>query len=152
MFIGGCAGSTGGSIKVVRHLLVGKNLRRELAQTLSPEVVHPVRLNSVAVPDGTLRAVLAFVLLYVGAWAVGSSILAIDAAATGIHLGALDIFGAAATTLGGVGPSFGETLGPMGSFADLGDTSKLTLIGLMWIGRLEIVPVAVLLTRHYWRI
>jgi trk system potassium uptake protein TrkH len=56
-----------------------------------------------------------------------------------------------ATALGNVGPAFGIT-GPFGSFAPLGDASKVTLIGLMWLGRLEIIPVVVLVTRHYWRL
>ncbi len=151
MFVGGSAGSTGGSIKVVRHLLLGKALRREINQTLSPEVVLPIRLNGSPVDERTVRAVAAFVLLYVGIWAVGASIIAIDSAISGVGVGTLGALGAAATTLGNVGPGFGIA-GPYGSFADYGAVSKLTMIGLMWIGRLEIIPVVVLLTRHYWRL
>ncbi|HXG77637.1 MAG TPA: TrkH family potassium uptake protein [Gaiellaceae bacterium] len=151
MFVGGSAGSTGGSIKVVRHLLLGKVLRRELDQTVSPEVVLPIRLNGAPVDERTLRAVAAFILLYVGIWAVGSAVLAIDSALTGAGLGTLDALATSATALGNVGPGLGVT-GPMGTFAGLGEVSKLTLIGLMWAGRLEIVPVVVLLTRHYWRL
>ena len=151
MFVGGSAGSTGGSIKVVRHLLLGKTLRREIDQTLSPEVVMPIRLNGAPVDERTLRAISAFILLYVGAWAVGASVIAIDSAITGAGLGTLDSLATAATALGNVGPAFGPA-GPFGSFAGVGDVSKITMIGLMWIGRLEIVPVVVLLTRHYWRL
>ncbi|MBM2823231.1 MAG: cation transporter [Thermoleophilia bacterium] len=151
MFVGGSAGSTGGSIKVVRHLLLGKVLRREIDQTLSPEVVMPIRLNGAPVDERTVRAIAAFILLYIGFWAIGASVIAIDSAITGAGLGTLDALAASATTLGNIGPAFG-TAGPMGSFAELGDVSKLTMIGLMWAGRLEIVPVAVLLTRHYWRL
>jgi trk system potassium uptake protein len=151
MFVGGSAGSTGGSIKVVRHLLLGKVLRRELDQTLSPEVVMPIRLNGAAVDERTLRAIAAFVLLYVGAWAVGAAVIAIDVAFTGVELNALDTLSLSATALGNVGPAFGIA-GPTGSVASLGDASKITMIGLMWIGRLEIFPVVVLLTRHYWRL
>ena len=151
MFVGGSAGSTGGSIKVVRHLLLGKVLRREIDQTVSPEVVMPIRLNGSPVDERTLRAVAAFILLYVGIWAVGASAIAIDSAITSAGLGTLDSLAASATALGNIGPGFGVT-GPMGSFAPLGDVSKITMIGLMWAGRLEIVPVVVLLTRHYWRL
>jgi trk/ktr system potassium uptake protein len=151
MFVGASAGSTGGSIKVVRHLLTGKVLRRELDQTVSPEVVMPIRLNGAPVDERTLRAVVAFVLLYVGAWVIGTGVIAIDSAVTGAGLGTLDAIGAAASALGNIGPGFGS-VGPMGSYAGLGDASKLTLIGLMWAGRLEIIPVVVLLTRHYWRL
>lgn len=151
MFVGGSAGSTGGSIKVVRHLLLGKVLRREVDQTLSPELVMPIRLNGSPVDERTVRAVASFILLYVGLWAVGSAIIAIDSAITGAGLGVLDALGTSATAIGNIGPGFGIT-GPMGSFAPLGDVSKITLIGLMWAGRLEILPVVVLLTRHYWRL
>ncbi len=151
MFLGASVGSASGSIKVVRHLLLGKVLRRELDQTVSPELVMPIRLNGSPVDERTLRAVATFILLYVGAWAVGGAVIAVDSAFVGAGLGPLDALAAAATTLGNNGPGFGIT-GPMGSFAPLGDLSKITMIGLMWLGRLEIVPVVVLLTRHYWRL
>jgi trk system potassium uptake protein TrkH len=151
MFVGGSAGSTSGSIKVIRHLLLGKILRRELSQTVSPEVVMPIRLNGASIDERTLRALATFVLLYIGAWAVGGGIIAIDSAIVGAGLGPLDSIGASATALGNVGPGFGIT-GPFGSFAPLGDVSKVTITALMFLGRLEIVPVVVLLTRHYWRL
>ena len=151
MFVGGSAGSTTGSIKVVRHLLVGKILRRELDQTVSPEVVMPIRLNRTPVDERTLRAIAAFILLYVGFWVVGASVIAIDSAIGDVPLGALDTLAVSATALGNGGPGFGIT-GPMASFAPLGDVSKVTMILLMWVGRLEIIPVVVLLTRHYWRL
>ena len=151
MFVGGSAGSTSGSIKVIRHLLLAKILRRELSQTVSPEVVMPIRLNSAPVDERTLRAIAAFILLYVGAWAVGAGIIAIDSAIVDAGLGPLDSIAASATAIGNVGPGFGVT-GPFGSFAPLGDVSKLTMIALMYLGRLEIIPVVVLLTRHYWRL
>ena len=151
MFVGGSAGSAGGSIKVVRHLLLAKILRRDLDQTLSPEFVSPIRLNGTSVDERTVRAVAAFILLYVGIWVVGATIIAVDSALSGVALGTLDSLATSATALGNVGPAFGN-VGPFGSYADLGDVSKLTMIGLMWLGRLEIVPVVVIATRHYWRL
>jgi trk system potassium uptake protein len=151
MFAGGSAGSTAGSIKIIRHLLIAKILRRELSQTVTPEVVLPIRLNGAVVDERTLRAVAAFVLLYIGAWAVGGGIIAIDSAIIGAGLGPLDSIGASASAISNFGPAFGVS-GPHGSFAPLGDASKLTMILLMFMGRLEIVPVVVLLSRHYWRL
>ena len=151
MFVGGSAGSTGGGIKVVRHLLVGKVLRREIDQTLSPESVTPVRLNNAPVDERTLRAIAAFILLYVGLWAVGAAVIAVDIAFTGLSVPGIDPLAISATSIGNIGPAFGVT-GPMGSYAPLGDVSKITMIALMWAGRLEIIPVVVLLTRHYWRL
>lgn len=150
MFVGGSAGSTGGAIKVVRHLLLGKVLRRELRQTLHPEVVMPIRLNGVVVDERTLRGITAFILLYVGLFVVGAGLIAVDAAFQGPDVSAYDAIAAAATTLGNVGPGLGLA-GPMGSFEPFSDFSTIVMTALMWLGRLEIVPVVVLLTRGYWR-
>ena len=151
MFIGGSAGSTGGSIKVVRHLLLGKVLRRELRQTVHPELVAPIRFNGAVVDERTLRAIIAFVFLYVGIWVVGTGIVAVDAAIQGPSLSAFEAIAATATTLGNVGPGVGAQ-GPMGSFAGFSDVSTVTLTVLMWLGRLEVIPVLVLATRNYWRV
>jgi trk system potassium uptake protein TrkH len=150
MFVGGSAGSTSGSIKVVRHLLIGKALRREVRQTLHPELVLPVRLNGVVVAERTIRALTSFVLLYVGIFVLGTALVAIDASIQGPDLNVLDTIGVAATTLGNVGPAFGIA-GPMGSFAPFSDFSTIVLTGLMWLGRLEVIPILVLFSRSYWR-
>ena len=150
MFIGGSAGSTTGSVKVVRHLLVGKLLRREIDQTLHPEIVLPVRLNRRVVEERTLRAVSSFVLLYIGIFVVGASVLAIDAARTGLDLSVLDAISVSASMLSNVGPAFGIG-GPLGSFEPFSDFSTVVMTGLMWLGRLEIIPIIVLLSPHYWR-
>ena len=150
MFVGGSAGSTSGSVKVVRHLLLGKILRREIDQTLHPEIVLPVRLNRRVVDERTLRAVSSFILLYVGIFIVGAAALAIDAARTGLELSPFDAVSVSASMLANVGPAFGVG-GPLGSFEPFSDFSTLLMTGLMWLGRLEIVPIIVLVSRHYWR-
>ena len=150
MFIGGCAGSTSGSVKVARHLLMGRILRREVDLTLHPEVVSVIRSNRTQVNEKTLRAISAFVLLYIGVFIIGVAVLAIDASATGLDLSVIEAVAAAATTLGNVGPGFGFA-GPLGTFEPFGDASKGAMIGLMWMGRLELIPVLVLFSRHYWR-
>jgi trk system potassium uptake protein TrkH len=150
MFIGACAGSTSGSVKVVRHLLVGRILRRELDQTVHPELISPLRLNRLVVDERTLRSVIAFVLLYVGIFAVGALVLMVDAEASNFDLTPFEAIAASAAMIGNVGPAFGFA-GPMGSYAEFGDTSKGVMILLMWLGRLEIIPVIVLLTKGYWR-
>jgi trk system potassium uptake protein TrkH len=150
MFFGASAGSTTGSVKVVRHVLIGRILRRELVQTVHPELVVPIRLNRVIVDERTLRAVVVFVLLYVGCFALGALLLVADASRVGLDLTAFDAIAAAATTLSNCGPGFGFA-GPFGNFDPFSDVSKGLMIVLMWLGRLEIIPVAVLLTRSYWR-
>lgn len=150
MFIGASAGSTGGSIKVVRHLLLFRIARREIEQTVHREAVVPVRLSGAVVDERALRSVATFVLLYLLTFAIGSMLLVIDAQRVDLGLSAFEAIGAAAATLGNVGPSFGFS-GPFGSYEPFSDFSTGVLIGLMWLGRLEILPVAVLLTRSYWR-
>lgn len=151
MFVGASAGSPTGSVKIVRHLLVGRMLRRELRQTIHPELVMPIRLNGQPVDERTLRAVLAFVLLYIGIFIIGAALLAIDARFSDIEIGLTEAIAASAGTLGNVGPGLGFA-GPMGSYAPFSDFSKIVMALLMWIGRLEVLPVLVLLTRGYWRV
>ncbi len=150
MFVGGSAGSTAGSVKVVRHVLLGKILRRELDQTVHPEVMSSVRLNRRVVDERTLRAVSSFILLYIGIFVVGAALLAMDAARVGLDLRVLDAVGVSAAMLGNIGPSFGLA-GPLGSLEPFSDISTAIMIALMWLGRLEVIPIVVLLTRHYWR-
>jgi len=150
MFVGGAAGSTTGSVKVMRHLLVGRMLRRELTQTLRPEVVMPIRLSGIVVDERTLRAIVSFVLLYVGLFVVGAGVIAVDAAVQGPDVLPIDAISAAAATLGNVGPAAGPA-GPLDSYAPFSDVSSATMIALMWLGRLEVLPIIVLLTRSYWR-
>ncbi len=150
MFVGATAGSTGGSIKVLRHLLMGKLLRREIEQAVHREAVIPIRLSGAAVNERMLRSVAGYIVLYVAILAIGSIALVIESRRGGIDVQAFEAIGAAAAALGNVGPAFGFA-GPLGSYAPFSDVSKGILIALMWLGRLEILPVLVLLTRTYWR-
>jgi trk system potassium uptake protein TrkH len=150
MFVGASAGSTGGSIKVVRHLLIAKILRRELEQTVHREAIVPIRLSGTVVDERALRSVVAFVVLYLGIFALGAVGLVVDARRTDVGIAAFEAIGAAAACLGNVGPAFGFA-GPFGSYEPLSNLSTGILTALMWLGRVEIIPVAVLLTRSYWR-
>ena len=99
----------------------------------------------------TLRAATAFILLYVGIFVAGAGVIALDAAFQGPDLTPIDAIAAAATTLGNVGPGLGVA-GPIGSFQEFSDVSTVTMTILMWLGRLEVIPVLVLATRRYWRV
>ena len=140
MFIGGSAGSTGGGVKVVRWLVVLKTIRRELFTTARPDVVQPVRLGGSVVDEDAIRGILVFTMLYVLLFGLASVFLALDTARIGIQLTTLEAVSASLATLGNIGPGFGR-LGPFGSYLFFSDASKLLMIFLMWIGRLEIVPV-----------
>jgi trk system potassium uptake protein TrkH len=150
MFVGGSAGSTGGAIKIVRWLVIVKSIRRELFTTVHPEAVRPIRLAGRPLDDRTLRGIYVFTLLYLVLFLLGTLVLAIDGARSGANLPVLEAMTACAATLGNIGPGLGG-VGPMNNYLAFSPVSKLVMIGLMWIGRLEIFPVLVLLTRSYWQ-
>jgi trk system potassium uptake protein TrkH len=140
MFIGGSAGSTGGGVKVVRWLVVLKAIRRELFTTARPDVVQPVRLGGSVVDEGAIRGIMVFTMLYVLLLGVSAVFFSLDTARIGIQLTTLEAVSASLATLGNIGPGFGR-LGPFGGYLFFSDASKLLMIFLMWLGRLEIVPV-----------
>lgn len=150
MFFGGCAGSTGGSIKIVRALIVFKFLLRELRRTIHPQAVLPLRLGRRVIAEGAISGIVGFAVLYVTTFALGSVLLLLDAQRAGLPLSVLEGISAAASTLGNVGPAFGLA-GPMASYAAFPASSKAVMIFLMWAGRLELFPVFVLLMRGYWK-
>jgi trk system potassium uptake protein TrkH len=144
------AGSTCGSIKLVRHVVIAKMLGREIRHTVHPELISPLRLNGAVVDERTLRAIIVFVFLYLGVCAFGAVAILIDSSLRGVPLTAFQALADSATTLGGVGPGLGFA-GPMGSFEPFSDVAKLVLTAEMYSGRLEIVPVLVLFARSFWR-
>jgi trk system potassium uptake protein TrkH len=150
MFLGGCAGSTGGGIKIIRWVVTLKAVKRELVTTSHPEEVQPIRLGRQVIDEGAVRGVLAFTILYVALFGVGTLLIALDGARVGLSMTTLEALSACLATLGNIGPGFGF-LGPFGSYLSFPWTSKLFMIFLMWIGRLEILPVLVLFTGAFWR-
>lgn len=150
MLVGASAGSTSGSIKVVRHLTLFRLARRELEQAVHREAVSSVRISGATIEERALRGTVMFVVLYLLVLAVGAMALQLDALRAGSELGAFDALATAAACLGNVGPAFGRA-GPFGSYAGFSDLSTVILTGLMCLGRVEIVPIAVLVTRTYWR-
>ncbi|MFC6725101.1 TrkH family potassium uptake protein [Halobium palmae] len=150
MFIGGSAGSTGGSVKVVRWYVILKSIRRELFTTGHPDAVRPVRLGGRPVDERAIRGIYAFTVLYLVIFFVSTGLLFFDSVRIAESLSILESMSAVAATLGNVGPGFG-VVGPMGSYLAFTNASKLFMVVLMWLGRLEILPVLVLLTPEYWR-
>jgi trk system potassium uptake protein TrkH len=150
MFVGGSAGSTGGAIKMVRWYVILKSIRRELFTTAHPAAVRPVRLAGHTVDERAIRGIYGFTLLYLVIFFVATGLLFLDAGRVGLSLSVLETMSAVAATLGNVGPGFG-VVGPMGSYLDFSPASKVFMVALMWLGRLEILPVLVCLTPEYWR-
>jgi trk system potassium uptake protein TrkH len=149
MFIGGSAGSTGGGVKVVRWLVVIKGIRRQLFLTAHPNAIKPVRLGGHVVDEDVIGAIYGFTLLYLLTFGVATVLLLLDAGRVGLEMTTLEAISASLATIGNIGPGFGF-LGPFGSYVEFPATSKLLMVFLMWIGRLEIIPVFVMFTGPFW--
>lgn len=143
MFIGGCAGSTGGGMKVVRFLLMLKYARRELFKFIHPRLVRPIRFNNKAVPDDILQSILSFIVLYIGVFVFSSIFLTL----LGVDM--ISSVTASITTLGNIGPGF-NIVGPMANFESIPPLGKIILINNMWVGRLEVYTALVLFTSDFW--
>ncbi|WP_297528869.1 TrkH family potassium uptake protein [Thiohalobacter sp.] len=141
-FIGGCAGSTGGGMKVIRFLLLVKQGAREVRRLVHPSAQIPVKVNNKPMPDAVMDAVWGFFATYIAAFAVMMLILM----ATGLDQ--VTAFSAVAACINNLGPGLGE----VGfHYADLNDLSKWVLSFAMLLGRLEIFTLLVLLTPAFWR-
>ncbi|WP_292469156.1 TrkH family potassium uptake protein [Methanolobus sp.] len=144
MFIGGCAGSTSGGIKVVRVLLLFKYAKRALFKSIHPKAVKPIKFNNKAVPDDVMQAIVSFVVIYIMIFAISAGLLSL----MGMDL--ISSITSSIATLGNIGPGFG-VVGPMASFDGVPFLGKLLLIANMWIGRLEVFTVIVLFTPEFWK-
>ncbi len=144
MFFGGSAGSTGGSIKIVRVVLLLKNSFLELKRLIHPNAVIPVRLNSQAVTSVTVTNVLAFASFYI--LTVMISIVVISSMGYDLE----SSLGAVAATLGNIGPGIGA-VGPLENYAHFPVFGKWFLSFLMLIGRLELFTVLIIFTPGFWR-
>ena len=143
-FCGGMAGSTGGGVKVIRHVLLAKNSYKEIRQLVHPRAILPVRLNGDVVPDDVMRNVLSFIVLYLGLVAIGTVVMAL----TGLDL--LSAFGTTISSVGNIGPAFGN-FGPTENYAAISSFGKWFLGLLMIAGRLEIFTVLILFAPDFWR-
>jgi trk system potassium uptake protein TrkH len=144
MFVGGCAGSGAGGIKVIRLLVVGAIVRRELIRSLHPQAVMTLRLGSKSLGEDVMRSVAAFITLYVTLVALGAVLISL------LENNFVVGFTASAQAVGNIGPGLGE-VGPMGSYAGLEPLSKAILIVQMWAGRIELIPVFLLLIPELWK-
>ena len=144
MLVGGSAGSTGGSVKIIRWLLTIKNFRIELHRLLHPSAIIPVRINHKAVPQDLVYSVMIFVVLYL--MIVSSSTFIISLMGYDIQTS----FSTAAAALGNIGPGVGA-FGPFSNYSGLPDFGKWFLSALMLIGRLEIFTVLILFSKGFYK-
>ena len=144
MFAGGSAGSTAGGIKVMRHILIIKNGILEFKRTLHPSAIIPVRYNNKTVTEHIVYNIIAFFVLYMLLFIIGSLVLGL------LGLDFESAIGGAASSLGNVGPAFGS-LNPLSNFNSLPALGKWWCCFLMLAGRLELFTVLILLTPYFWK-
>jgi len=154
MFLGGMAGSTTCSIKSLRWLVVFKSFRRDLFTVVHPEAIRPVRLSGKTVDEQTIRNIYSYTLIAIVGVFFVTVLIVVDGARTGLYgvgeFGEFDALGAAASTFLNIGPAFGPA-GPYGTYDVFSMSTKAALVVIMWIGRIEIIPVLVLFTRSFWQ-
>ena len=155
MFVGGCAGSTGGGLKVIRYVLLVKILRLEIEHAYQPRVVRLLKVSGKPLDDQNLRhsivvyfslivVLFAFAFLFVIlfepdlTWGVDTRNKLIDSAS------------AVASTLNNIGPGLG-TVGATQNYSNFSPLTKSLFIWLMMLGRLEVFPILVLLVPNFWR-
>jgi len=150
MFLGGMVGSTTCSIKSLRWLVALKSLRRGLFTSIHPEAIRPVRISGQSVDETTIRDVYAYLLLSIIIFFVLTIFVVVDAErAAAETVTEFDAMGASASIFLNIGPAFGAA-GPFGTYDVFPTPTKVVMILLMWIGRIEIIPVLALFTKSFW--
>ncbi len=144
-FIGACAGSAGGGLKVVRLIFLFKYLRREIAKILHPNAVYPIKINKTILPTEFIPLIVSFIFFYYLIFVISAFVISIFENSTLIGVTS------SITTLGNIGPGFG-IIGPMGTFDILHPVSKIFCIFNMLVGRLELIPFLAMLHPDFWNI
>lgn len=144
MFIGACAGSTGGGLKVARLIILVKAGLREIRRAMNPRSVKSIKLDGAILDKETVASTSIYFLIYMLLIAVSSLLLTFN------NLDLMTTVTAVVTCINNVGPGLGE-VGPIDNFASLSAFSKLVLSGDMLIGRLEIFPMIVLFMPSSWK-
>ncbi len=144
MLVGGCAGSTAGGIKVIRHLLLLKGLRNEFRGLMHPSAYLPLQYNGHTVGENIHRNILAIFILYLLTFTIGSFLLTLSG------LDHITAMGSVAQAMGNIGVGLAAT-GPASNFAEISVAAKWTLSCLMLIGRLEILTVFVLFSKAFYK-
>jgi trk system potassium uptake protein TrkH len=144
MFLGSCAGSTGGGMKCMRIMLLLKHSYNQLFSLIHPRAVTQVKLAGRPIPDEILHSIWGYFMLYLGLFILSSFLLA----AMGVDV--VTSAAAVIATIGNIGPGIG-LVGPTENYAHIPLTGKWVLIFCMLLGRLEIYTVIVLFVPEFWR-
>jgi trk system potassium uptake protein TrkH len=144
-FMGGCAGSTSGGIKVMRFEIAAIVIRRQLKRLILPHGVFPMMYRGQTLSSDVIRSVLNLVFVFIAVFVVFATCLSL------LGLDFITATSGAATALANVGPGLGDVIGPAGNFSTLPDAAKWILSAGMLLGRLEFFTVLVLLVPEFWR-
>ena len=144
MFLGGCAGSTGGAMKIMRSLVLLKFAINEVKRLIHPNAVLAIRIGQRTIPREIVGNIAGFFLIYIGIFILGVIFMSM------LGLDLLSSFGAVAASIGNIGPGLGS-VGPTDNYAHIPQLGKWILSILMLIGRLEIYPVIIFLTPTFWK-
>ena len=155
MFVGGCAGSTGGGMKVIRHILFFKILRLEMEQAYHPTVVRPLRLGGTPVDDRVLRSTILvyfglILAIFVLSWLFVIAVEPNDTWGANTQHKLIDSASSVAATLNNIGPGLG-TVGATRNYGHFSWINKLLFVWLMMLGRLELFSILVLSTPGFWK-
>jgi trk system potassium uptake protein TrkH len=141
-FIGGCAGSTAGGMKVVRFMILERQARTHIQRLIHPQAISPIRLDGSVVSSSVIEGIWGYFTVYVAIFATFMIVLMMDG------MDQVTAFGAVATCLNNLGPGLGDVANNFGGVSDGG---KLLLVLAMLFGRLEMFTLLVLLTPGFWR-
>ena len=145
MFIGGCAGSTTGGLKVFRFQILFKYIHLHLKKMLHPHIVIASYFNGKRVSGSTFESVTTFFFLYILTFSISALLLSFSG------LDFLTCISAAASAISNVGPGLGEIIGPNGNYSSLTDSSKYILSITMFLGRLEMLTIFILFLPTFWK-
>ncbi len=145
MFIGGCAGSTTGGIKIFRLQILFRGASSQIKKLTQPHAVFLMRFNGKTVNENTYNSIVGFFFMYIFLFVISAISLSF------FNLDFLSAFSAAASAISNVGPGIGNIVGPSGNYFSLDNGAKWILAITMIIGRLEIFTVLVLLSANFWK-
>lgn len=144
MFVGACAGSTGGGIKVSRFVIYFKSVGKELYHLIHPRSVKVLKMDGKVIEHDTIRSVNIFMIVYILIFALSTLLVSLD------NEDLVTCFTSVAATFNNIGPGLGKA-GPTGNFGFFSDRSKFVLMFDMLAGRLEIFPMLVLFFPSTWK-
>ena len=145
MFIGGCAGSTTGGIKIFRFQILFRGVRLQIKKLTKPHAVFLMKFNNKTVTENTYTSIISFFFIYVLLFiftAISLSLFGLDF---------LTSLSASASAISNVGPGIGEIIGPNGNYSSMNDMAKWILAITMLAGRLEIFTILVLFSKNFWK-